>query len=104
NYASHMGDTTQVGSYPDGASPTGALDMGGNVSEWVSDWYGIDYYQKSPSANPTGPEVKAGTFKVVRGGSWVDGDNSVRTTSRNHYIQWNSHDYLGFRCAMSATP
>jgi serine/threonine-protein kinase len=34
-----VGDTSQVGDYPTGASPYGALDIAGNVYEWVNDWY-----------------------------------------------------------------
>ena len=50
-----VGDTSEVGSYPTGASPYGALDMTGNVAEWVSDWYSPDYYSNSPVSNPLGP-------------------------------------------------
>ena len=48
-----VGDTSQVGSYPLGASPYGALDMAGNVWEWVNDWWQSDYYSISPASNPT---------------------------------------------------
>ena len=49
-------DTSPVGAYPNGASPYGALDMGGNVLEWVADWYNKNTYGSSPASNPTGPE------------------------------------------------
>jgi len=65
---SNANGTTVVGSYESGVSPYGAYDMGGNVWEWVSDWYEENYYEFSPVTNPQGPEI--GTQKVLRGGSW----------------------------------
>jgi len=59
NYGVCVGDTSQVGSCPSGASPYGALDMAGNVYEWVNDWYQADYYSGSPAENPQGPESGA---------------------------------------------
>ena len=72
------GDTDEVGSYPNGASIHGALDMAGNVSEWVNDYYNDSYYQNSPMLNPMGPD--SGQFRLLRGGSWLFGGGDVRST------------------------
>ena len=69
-YSYCVGDTSQVDSYPTGASQYGALDMAGNVWEWVNDWLDDTYYSTSPYANPPGPVT--GTYKVLRGGSWYN--------------------------------
>ena len=45
-------DSAPVGSYQRGISPYGAYDMGGNVWEWVMDWYGEEYYAQSPERDP----------------------------------------------------
>jgi serine/threonine-protein kinase len=90
-------DTTSVGSYPAGASPYGALDMVGNVWEWVADWFDEKYYQNLPAPNPTG--ATNGTYRVLRGGSWDDDASYVRVADRNLYVPSNSDNYLGFRCA-----
>jgi formylglycine-generating enzyme required for sulfatase activity len=95
-----VGDTTAVGSYPLGISPYGALDMAGNVDEWVQDWYLWNYYPSSPYANPTGPAT--GDFKVLRGGSFGPQAGFVRVDNRNWISPGTQHESFGFRCA--ATP
>jgi formylglycine-generating enzyme required for sulfatase activity len=55
-----------VGSYPSGASWVGALDMAGNVMEWVQDWLGG--YPSGAVDDPAGPA--AGRVKVEKGGWW----------------------------------
>jgi formylglycine-generating enzyme required for sulfatase activity len=101
-----VGDTSQVGSYPAGASQYGALDMSGNVWEWVNDWFQWDYYTVSPYANPPGPET--GISRVVRGGSWDFPWPTVRVASRNFlnpsddgYRPSNDGYRTGFRCALA---
>jgi formylglycine-generating enzyme required for sulfatase activity len=51
------GDTSPVGSYPEGASPDQIQDLSGNVWEWVLDWYGADYYTRMVKDSPTGPDA-----------------------------------------------
>jgi formylglycine-generating enzyme required for sulfatase activity len=104
--ASGAGDgysgTSPAGSFPGGASPYGALDMAGNVWEWVADWYGGNYYQSSPNENPTGPE--SGRYRILRGGSWHVNPNYLRAANRHFHFPYTSHFVIGFRCAMSAEP
>ena len=94
--------TAPVGSFPGGASPYGALDMAGNVWEWVADWYDEDYYENSPTENPLGPSF--GVARTQRGGAWIDNESWVRTTVRHATPPRNLADDLGFRCAVPIEP
>ena len=98
-----LGDTSQVGSYPAGASPYGALDMAGNVWELVADWSVNDYYNTYPvddwPPNPTGPT--RGTYKVLRGGSWKSVWVDVRSACRDGITPDGGYYTIGFRCARS---
>lgn len=88
-----------VGSFPGGASPTGVLDMAGNVWEWVADWFSESYYNESATSNPTGPDE--GTDRVVRGGSYFDTGNFTSGRIRFPSEPGNSDRTIGFRCAAS---
>lgn len=99
NVNSEMKDTLPVGRYPEGASPYGAVDMAGNVFEWVADWFDSEYYAKSPLANPQGPD--SGEVRVLRGGAWRN-QGDVRTAHRTGEAADYSNFYIGFRCAQSA--
>ncbi|MEW6608620.1 MAG: SUMF1/EgtB/PvdO family nonheme iron enzyme [bacterium] len=95
NYDMQLGQTSTVGSYPQGATPEKVLDLAGNVWEWCYDWYG-DYKQDSDE-NPTGPNK--GKFRVLRGGSWDSKPVWLRCTNRFWYIPVVRLDDIGFRCA-----
>jgi formylglycine-generating enzyme required for sulfatase activity len=90
--------TAEVGKYPQGASPFGALDMAGNVWEWVADGYGPYPAQgKDIPEDPKGPDAHT---RVIRGGGWNDSELSrVRAAVRSGVnVSVRSSD-VGFRCA-----
>jgi len=114
NFNFYIGDTTRVGSYPAGASPFGVLDVAGNVTEWVADYYDADYYAQGVSMNPTGPGARNNYFnRVIRGGTFQDAFQDIRVAARASIRGSNpgapdplSDDYrgevspkIGFRCA-----
>lgn len=87
--------TAPVGTYPVGASPYGVLDMAGNVSEWCEGWYAA--YQGSTFGNAD----FGTTYRVLRGGSYVWGRPSARTSARNKELPEAASGDSGFRCAVS---
>jgi formylglycine-generating enzyme required for sulfatase activity len=94
------GDTAPVGSYPEGASWCGALDLAGNAWEWVADWFGE--YIAEPQANPSGPS--SGTGRAVRGDA-ADGTRAVsRSAARHGMSAHRTYAYAGLRCARSSAP
>ena len=96
-----------VGSFPDSASPYGVMDLTGNASEWVWDWYNWSDYSQIPTRNPRvlGPPWN----HCVRGSPWRDPTGTaewVQTMSRCS-ARSSSHEVrdprVGFRCARSTS-
>ena len=92
---SFLEDTVQVGSYPQGASPYGALDLSGNLWEWTADWF-----TPYPGGDPKATENYGQTYRVLRGGSFVDAANA--TTRYANDPDLKMHD-IGFRCLLSVS-
>lgn len=97
--------TVPVREYPTGASPYSVLNMAGNVSEWVYDWYQADYYTQqanSSTPNPTGP--LSGSEKVHRGGSWDTIPFFLRSVHRLSQPPDAPTASIGFRCVADTSP
>lgn len=112
----NVGNTTPVTQYPRGASPYGAMDMAGNVSEWTASdlqpYPGSDapadlFKGKSGVASSTEDlSLKVvdlitndKTYKAMRGGSWKSDPFSTATYHRNYSLPYYASDFFGFRCA-----
>lgn len=91
------GQTAEVGSRPGGASWVGALDLSGNVWEWVS-----SVYMAYPYVAGDGREDEDSTnTSVLRGGSWYGNDNVTRAAGRSLSVPTLEFNFIGFRCAIS---
>ena len=98
--------TKDVGSFAAGASPSGALDMAGNVAEWVDTFF--QPYPGNTGANPNFGE----TNRIVRGGFFKAKSDELLKTTKRIYVPptiASGEDEeklfaaaIGFRCAVSA--
>ncbi len=92
--------SSPVGSFaPNGF---GLVDVVGNASEWVADWYEERYYAGSPTLDPTGPAQ--GQTRVVRGGNWASDPGRLRTSYRFSLDPGDTQVTLGFRCVRDGSP
>lgn len=77
--------------------------MVGNVWEWVNDWYLSNYYNAYPvdgwPQNPPGSDT--GTYKVLRGGAFLNDRRSVRCAARDWLYPGDGDYYFGFRVVVS---
>jgi len=99
NQIAWRGESTllPVGILEKGKSPYGIYDVAGNVWEWVSDWYQVDYYSHSPTHNPQGP--KTGKYKAVRSSGWQGETPQMRVFTRIKSLPNDRNNSTGFRCA-----
>ncbi|MDR2387969.1 MAG: formylglycine-generating enzyme family protein [Deltaproteobacteria bacterium] len=79
------------------ANPFGLVDMIGNISEWVWDWFSPDYYAKKVSQNPKGPA--SGEEKVHRGGAFASDPKTCQSAWREIDLPSIRSLNIGFRVA-----
>lgn len=94
------GAEESVGSYPNDVSGYGVMDMGGNVSEWVSDWYQEASFSSEVQENPQGPI--SGREKCCRGASFLNDGNFPSYVRDQKYTPDTYQSDVGFRCVQSA--
>ena len=113
NFSCNVDDTTPVGKYP--ANRYGLYDMAGNVWEWCLDTYDADFYMNSTQQNPIsgGNSVELAKnqltnddtiYRVLRGGSWLDAAQLVRSACRYKNTPTRTLARIGFRCVKAGTP
>ncbi|MBX3467257.1 MAG: SUMF1/EgtB/PvdO family nonheme iron enzyme [Planctomycetes bacterium] len=90
--------TSPVGALPAGASPFGALDLAGNVWEWVEDAW--ERYRRQARTDPL-VKGETASLRVARGGSWNTPAAHCRTTTRRPMPRSGRITNLGFRVALS---
>ncbi len=89
--------TCAAGLHPADRTPEGIYDLGGDVAEWVSDGF------TDKPAGGVDPRGAAGAVdRVVRGGSFVDGEDALKATVRSPAAPALAHVAIGFRCAVDA--
>jgi formylglycine-generating enzyme required for sulfatase activity len=86
-----------VGRFP--ANAFGLYDMHGNVNQWCQDWYGYDYYRKSPRNDPV--NETSGEMRVLRSGSWGSYPGICRSAHRSGSTPDYRNNTIGFRVIMS---
>jgi formylglycine-generating enzyme required for sulfatase activity len=95
NFDNLVGTVTPVDKFEKGKSYYGVYDMAGNVYQWTKDWYAKGVQRNAK--NPTGPE--SGKERVIKGGSFIEGVESLRSPNRDRYPENYSSFLFGFRCA-----
>ena len=94
---------TAVGSFPDGASWVGALDMAGNAMEWVAEWHSPSYYRQEVRDDPIGPDF--GSKKVEKGGWWGAEPYVARSAYRHFEDPPTYQDHhIGVRVVTAGEP
>ena len=116
----HIGATTEVTHYKQGASVYGVMDLAGNVSEWTASKF-EPYEGSAAPASMFKPkavvaqsqkdrnmkvadlvELDKGEYKVRRGGSWKSDPFATSVYHRNYSLPHYASDFFGFRCAADA--